>query len=82
MSKIFTIRKRCILVYRCIKLVPKPCHCVISPLIFGNSSFGSFTLTCDVKSSDEEEPCETLEEFEIFNSSNHLQKTFNIFLPR
>ena len=49
---------------------------------FGNSSFGSFTLTCGVESSDEEEPCETIEEFEILNFSNHLRKAYNVFLPR
>ena len=29
-------------------------------LNFGNSSFGSFILTCDVEGADEEESCETL----------------------
>ena len=53
-------------VFSCIDVLnwsQKPCHCVMSPLNFGNSSFGSFILTCDVEGSDGEESCETIEEF-------------------
>ena len=47
-------------------------NAVESPLNFGNSSFGSFFLTCDVMGSDEEESCEFIEGFEVLSYLKHL----------
>ena len=44
----------------------------MSPLNFGNSSFGGFILTCDDEGSDGEESCETIEEFEVLSFPKHL----------
>ena len=42
------------------------------PLDFANLSFGSFILTCDIERSDEEESCETIEEFQVLSSSKQF----------
>ena len=44
----------------------------MSPLNFGNSSFGSFILTSDVEGSDEEESCGIIDKFEFLSLSKHL----------
>ena len=49
----------------------------MSPLNFGNSSFGSFILTWDVEGADEEESCETIDEFEVLSFSKHLSTFAN-----
>ena len=49
----------------------------MSPLNFGNPSFGSFVLTFDVEGVDEEESCETINEFEVLSFSKHLSAFAN-----